>query len=156
MNALKLLVLTSLMFFVTLTESAAHAQQGSIVRHFVVQSSGLFEVTMVSTGGRFLKIPKNEFFFVEGRTLQVMGRTDRVATGEKFFTVSTVREQSRLETIMHFRNGHPHYVIINGLHPGRNTVPPEIVPPNAVRIETRISNNSSPTSRSISSPVASR
>jgi hypothetical protein len=155
MNAVKLLSTTSAIFIGMLTAGAAHAQQGGIGRHFVVKSTGLFEVTMASTGGRFLTIPQNEFFIVEGRTLQVMGRTDRVATGEKVFAVATVTEQSRCETIVHFRNGFPQ-IKIKGLHPGRNSVPPEVVPPNAVKLETRISNNSSPTSRSITSPVATR
>jgi hypothetical protein len=155
MNAVKLLSITSAIFFGMLTAGAAHAQQGGIGRHFVVKSTGLFEVTMASTGGRFLIIPKNEFFVVEGRSLQVRGQTDRVATGEKVFAVATVAERSRCETIFHFANGY-RYARTTELHPARNSVPPEIVPPNAVRIETRISNNSSPTSRSITSPVATR
>ncbi len=105
--------------------------------------------------GPFFIIPKNEFFVVEGRTLQVRGQTDRVASGENVFAVATVAVRARCETIFHFANGY-RYARTTELHPARNSVPPEIVPPNAVRIETRISKNSSPTSRSITSPVATR
>jgi hypothetical protein len=59
---------------------AIHAQE---IRYFVVQSTGLFEVKNISTGGRFTVAPTNEYIHVGGRgVLQVRGYTDRAARSE--------------------------------------------------------------------------
>lgn len=68
---------------ITVSAAAASAQE---IRYFVVQSSGLFEVRNVSTGGRFTIAPTNEYISVNGRVMQVRGFTDRASRGETVFT----------------------------------------------------------------------
>jgi hypothetical protein len=72
---------------------SADAQQ---IKYYVVQSSGLFEITSQSTGGRFTISPRNEFIHVHeiGR-LQVRGVTDRASRRE------TVATQIRGSGIAH-------------------------------------------------------
>ena len=63
-----------------LSAASASAQE---IRYFVVQSTGLFEVRNVSTGGRFTIAPTSECIQVPGRgLLQVRGFTDRASRGE--------------------------------------------------------------------------
>jgi hypothetical protein len=63
---------------------SAEAQE---VKYYVVQSTGVFEITNGSTGGRFIIAPRNEYISVPGRgTMQVRGRTDRAARGETVVT----------------------------------------------------------------------
>jgi hypothetical protein len=57
------------------------------IRYYVVQSTGLFEITGSSTGGNFVIAPRNEYINVPGRgTMQVRGRTDRASRGETVVT----------------------------------------------------------------------
>jgi hypothetical protein len=67
-----------------LSAAAASAQE---IRYFVVQSTGLFEITNRSTGGRFTIEPTHERIQVQGRgSLQVRGYTDRASRTEVVVT----------------------------------------------------------------------
>jgi hypothetical protein len=67
-----------------LSAASASAQE---IRYFVVQSTGLFEITNRSTGGRFTIVPTNERIQVQGRgSLQVRGYTDRASRSEVVVT----------------------------------------------------------------------
>jgi hypothetical protein len=79
--------------------AAASAQE---IRYFVVQSTGLFEVTNISTGGRFAIRPTNEYIQVSGRgMLQVRGHTDRASRGEVVATQVRGSGQSHTSVTFH-------------------------------------------------------
>jgi hypothetical protein len=78
--ARRIFVLLAMVSMITLSAAAASAQE---IRYFVVQSTGLFEITGRATGGRFLTEPTNERIHVPGRgLLQVRGVTDRASRTE--------------------------------------------------------------------------
>lgn len=57
------------------------------IRYFVAQSTGLFEIRNISTGGRFVVAPTGETLLVDGRgVLLVRGYTDRAQRGETVVT----------------------------------------------------------------------
>ena len=61
----------------------ASESQAAGIRYFVIQSSGLFEVTDRATGGRFTPNVTGERIQVPGRgLLPVVGQTDRASRGE--------------------------------------------------------------------------
>jgi hypothetical protein len=76
-------MLLAMLSAITVSAAAASAQE---IRYFVVQSSGLFEIRNVSTGGRFTIAPTNEHIHVNGRAIQVRGFTDRASRGETVVT----------------------------------------------------------------------
>jgi len=63
-------MLLAMLSAITVSAAATSAQE---IRYFVVQSSGLFEIRNVSTGGRFTIAPTNEHIHVNGRAIQVRG-----------------------------------------------------------------------------------
>ena len=93
-----------------LAPTPAHAQSGARLRHFVLQSSGLFEIRDdVNVGGRFTIAPTGERIQVPGYGARsVMGWTDRVSRGEVavigFAGSGTAREIAiRSNAGQHFR-----------------------------------------------------
>ncbi len=80
------LALGMLAMLATLVFSAADIAAQEI-RYFVVQSTGLFEILNVPTGGRFVRQPTSEYLNVSGHgTLRVVGYTDRAQRGENIVT----------------------------------------------------------------------
>jgi hypothetical protein len=95
----RVFTLLALVTAMTLSAAAASAQE---IKYFVVQSTGLFEITSQSTGGRFVIQPRNEWIHVPGRgNLQVRGRTDRAARLEVVAT--QVRGAGRAHARVTFR-----------------------------------------------------
>jgi hypothetical protein len=150
MNAKTLIVLTSLFLASTLRADIANAQPSeTTIRYFVIQSTGLFEITDVATGGSFVIAPTNEFFVVDGRSMQVRGRTDRVRRGESYVTVTTVAEQARcdIETIhVDGRAIKKSKALFRGTNSGNS----DEVPQSTVSITTKVVNNRTPSTRRLS------
>ncbi len=150
MNAKTLIVLTSLFLASTLRADIANAQPSeTTIRYFVIQSTGLFEITDVATGGRFVIAPTSERFVVDGRSMQVRGRTDRVRRGEKYVTVTKVIEPSNCNTEKVFEDREP-MVKSQGITPGQTTLPPDIVPQTTVSVTTKVVNSRTPSTRRLS------
>jgi len=90
------------------TSGSAEARE---VRYFVLQKTGLFEITEQATGGRFIGSPTGENIQVPGvGVLAVRGRTDRATRGETVVTqirgsgaakvaVTSTTERGRVRTI---------------------------------------------------------
>ncbi len=79
--------LFALIAFLSALAASGLSANAQDIRYYVVQSTGLFEVTNQSTGGRFSIAPRNEYIQVPGRgVMQVRGNTDRA---QRFETVVT-------------------------------------------------------------------
>jgi hypothetical protein len=150
MNAKTLIAFTSLFLTHNLRADIANAQQPqSSIRYFVIQSTGLFEITDVATGGRFVIAPTSERFVVDGRSMQVRGRTDRVRRGERYVTVTKVIETSNCNTEKFFEDREPMFGS-QGLTPGETTLPPDLVPQTTVSVTTKVVNSRTPSTRRLS------
>ena len=66
-----------------LNAGSAEAQE---IRFFVKQTTGLFEITAMATGGKFVIAPTGEKIVVDGVAIPVRGRTDRASNGETVVT----------------------------------------------------------------------
>jgi hypothetical protein len=82
--ARRLFALVAVLTALTASAGSADAQE---IKFYVVQSTGLFEITSQSTGGRFKPAPRNEFIYVPGTgVMRVMGTTDRAKRLETVVT----------------------------------------------------------------------
>jgi hypothetical protein len=132
--------------------AAASAQE---IRYFVVQSTGLFEVTSRSTGGRFTIAPTSEYIQVSGRgLLQVRGTTDRASRGEVVAT--QVRGSGLSHTSVTFQPpGGPLSTIFSGPLPLPAVVPqPVSTITNVDNVTVTVSLNGRTVSRRL--PIGSR
>lgn len=135
-----------------LSAAAASAQE---IRYFVVQSTGLFEVKNISTGGRFAIQPTNEHIQVSGRgSLQVRGYTDRASRSEVVAT--QIRGSGLSHTSVTFRpQGGQLRTIFSGPLPLPAVVPQTVSPSTSVdNVTVTVSQNGRTVSRRL--PIGSR
>lgn len=145
---------TTLVLIGALLSSAAAASAQEI-RYFVVQSTGLFEVTNISTGGRFTIAPTNERIQVPGRgLLQVRGYTDRVSRREVVAT--QIRGSGLSHTSVTFQpQGGQVRSIFSGLLPLPAVVPQRVSPDaNVDNVRVTVSQNGRSVSRRL--PIGRR
>jgi len=135
-----------------LSAAAASAQE---IRYFVVQSTGLFEVTNVSTGGRFTIAPTNERIQVSGRgLLQVRGSTDRASRSEVVATQIRGSGLSHTSVTFHPQGGQLR-TIFSGPLPLPAVVPQTVSPSTSVdNVTVTVSQNGRTVSRRL--PIGSR
>lgn len=135
-----------------LSAAAASAQE---IRYFVVQSTGLFEVTNVSTGGRFTIAPRNEYIQVSGRgLLQVRGSTDRASRSEVVATQIRGSGLSHTSVTFHPQGGQLR-TIFSGPLPLPAVVPQTVSPSTSVdNVTVTVSQNGRTVSRRL--PIGSR
>ena len=111
---------------IMVSAAAASAQE---VRYFVVQSTGLFEIRNVSTGGRFTISPTNEYIRVAGKSLQVRGFTDRATRGETVVTQVRGSGPAHVAVTFHPQGGRLRTIFAGNV--GLPLVVPQTVSPNA-------------------------
>jgi|GEM_PF-2170562 len=135
-----------------LSAAAASAQE---IRYFVVQSTGLFEVTSRSTGGRFTIAPTNERIQVPGRgLLQVRGSTDRAQRLEVVATQIRGSGLSHTSVTFHPQGGQLR-TIFSGPLPLPAVVPQTVSPSTSVdNVTVTVSQNGRTVSRRL--PIGSR
>jgi hypothetical protein len=132
--------------------AAASAQE---IRYFVVQSTGLFEVTNNATGGRFTIRPTNEYIHVSGRgLLQVRGQTDRAERLEVVATQIRGSGLSHTSVTFHPQGGQLR-TIFSGPLPLPAVVPQTVSPStNVDNVTVTVSQNGRTVSRRL--PIGNR
>lgn len=71
------------MAFAVILLGLGQSVQGQTIRIFVLRSTGLFEIRITNTGGRYVVAPTGESFFISGiGNLPVRGYTDRVSIAQ--------------------------------------------------------------------------